>query len=111
LGYNLCERLHAAILDINKKEKDDYIKINGAYLVNKRQLWGFIQDPIQTQPLSIVIFNEAAISYYHQNVNNNPGIFLDYTRQLVEPVPYYLTPILPGVIDSISALRLTKYVK
>ncbi|UZO19300.1 uncharacterized protein OCT59_010597 [Rhizophagus irregularis] len=64
-GYNLCERLHAAILDINSNEKDDYIKKNGAHSVNKRQLWGFIQEPIQTQPLSVVIFNEAGICYYH----------------------------------------------
>src|SRR5579862_5569217 len=35
LGYNLCERLHAAILDINSKEIDDYIKKNGVNLVNK----------------------------------------------------------------------------
>ncbi|GET65631.1 hypothetical protein GLOIN_2v1835524 [Rhizophagus irregularis DAOM 181602=DAOM 197198] len=92
-GYNLCERLHAAIGDINGKEKDDYIKINGADLVNKRRLWGFIQEPIQTQPLSVMIFNEAGITYYHYNVNNNPGIFLDYTGQLVKPVPQYLTPL------------------
>ena len=83
----MCERLHASILDINNKEKDDYIKTNGVDLVNKRQLWGYIQDPIQTQPLSIVIFNQAGISYYHYNVNKNPGIFLDYTGQLVKPVP------------------------
>ena len=92
-GYNLCERLHAAIMDINSKEKDDYIKKNGVHLVNKRQLWGFIQEPIQTQPLSIVIFNEAGIFYYHYNVNNNPGIFLDYTGQLVKPAPHCLTPL------------------
>ncbi|CAB4474949.1 unnamed protein product [Rhizophagus irregularis] len=73
-GYNLCERLHAAILDINSNEKDDY-------------------KPIQTQPLSVVIFNEAGICYYHYNVSNNPGIFLDYTGQLVKPVPHYLTPV------------------
>ena len=89
----MCERLHASILDVNNKEKDNYIKTNGNDSVNRRQLWGFIQDPIQTQPLSIVIFNEAAISYYHYNVSNNPGIFLDYTGQLVKPVPYYLTPL------------------
>ena len=93
LGYNLCERLHATILDINNKEKDDYIKTNGTHLVNKRQLWGFIQDPIQTQPLSIVIFNEAGIYYYHKNVSKNPGIFLDYTGGLVKPVPQYLTSL------------------
>ena len=52
---------------------------------------GFIQEPIQTQPLSIVIFNEAAIAYYHYHVHENPGIFLDYTGQLVKPVPYFLT--------------------
>ena len=54
---------------------------------------GFIQEPIQTQALSIVIFNEARIFYYHYNVKNNPGIFLDYTGQLVKPVPHYLTPL------------------
>ena len=51
---------------------------------------GFIQEPIQTQPLSIVIFNEMAIFYYHYHVNENPGIFLDYMGQLVKPIPYYL---------------------
>ncbi|RGB32083.1 hypothetical protein C1646_763370 [Rhizophagus diaphanus] len=91
--YSLCERLHAAIKDVNSKEKDDYIKKNGVHLVNKRQLWGFIQEPIQTQPLSIVLFNEAGIYYYHYNVGNNPGIFLDYTGQLVKLVPHYLTPL------------------
>ena len=29
----------------------------------RRQLWGFIQEPIQTQPLLIMIFNEVAIFY------------------------------------------------
>ncbi|GBB98123.1 hypothetical protein RclHR1_31400001 [Rhizophagus clarus] len=51
------------------------------------------QEPIQTQPLSLIIFNEAGIFYYHYNVSNNPEIFLDYTEQLVKPVPYYLTPV------------------
>ncbi|PKY44705.1 hypothetical protein RhiirA4_419261, partial [Rhizophagus irregularis] len=92
-NYSLCEQLHAAIKDVNSKEKDDYIKKNGVHLVNKRQLWGFIQEPIQIQPLSIVLFNEAGIYYYHYNVGNNPGIFLDYTEQLVKPVPHYLTPL------------------
>ena len=91
LGYNLCERLHAAILNINKKEKSEYLERNGSGSVVKCQIWGFIQEPIQTQPLSIVIFNEAAIVYYHYHVCENPGIFLDYTGQLVKPVPYYLT--------------------
>ncbi|CAB4435298.1 unnamed protein product [Rhizophagus irregularis] len=40
-----------------------------------------------------MIFNEAGITYYHYNVNNNPGIFLDYTGQLVKSVPQYLTPL------------------
>ncbi|CAB4484839.1 unnamed protein product [Rhizophagus irregularis] len=92
LGYNLCERLHAAILNINKKEKSEYLEKNGSGSATKRQIWGFIQEPIQTQPLSIVIFNEAAIVYYyHYYVHENPGIFLDYTGQLVKPVPYFLT--------------------
>ncbi|PKK71778.1 hypothetical protein RhiirC2_827046, partial [Rhizophagus irregularis] len=93
LGYNLCERLHAAILDINRKEKDEYLKINGSKSAIKRHIWGFIQEPIQTQPLSITIFNEAAIVYYHYHVHKNPGIFLDYTGQLVKPIPSYLTNI------------------
>ncbi|PKY62700.1 hypothetical protein RhiirA4_489668, partial [Rhizophagus irregularis] len=69
------------------------VKNEVCYTVNKRQLWGFIQELIQTQPLSVVIFNEAGICYYHYNVSNNPGIFLDYTGQLVKPVPHYLTPV------------------
>ncbi|CAB4412329.1 unnamed protein product [Rhizophagus irregularis] len=93
LGYNLCERLHAAVLDINKREKDEFFKTNGSKSTAKRQIWGFIQEPIQTQPLSITIFNEAAIVYYHYHVHENPGIFLDYTGQLVKPVPYYLTKV------------------
>ncbi|CAB4436575.1 unnamed protein product [Rhizophagus irregularis] len=61
--------------------------------VNKCQLWEFIQELIQTQPLSVVIFNEAEICYYHYNISNNPGIFLDYTGQLVKPVPHYPTSV------------------
>jgi len=30
LGYNLCERLHAAILNINKKERSEYLERNGS---------------------------------------------------------------------------------
>ncbi|EXX69086.1 uncharacterized protein OCT59_004738 [Rhizophagus irregularis] len=93
LGYNLCERLHAAILDINRKEKDEFLRINGSKSAVKRRIWGFIQEPIQTQPLSIPIFNEAAIVYYHDHVHENPGIFLDYTGQLVKSIPYCLTSI------------------
>ena len=37
LGYNLCERLHAAILDVNQKEKNEYLMTNKA--AAKRQLW------------------------------------------------------------------------
>ncbi|PKY49982.1 hypothetical protein RhiirA4_466194, partial [Rhizophagus irregularis] len=92
-SYNLCEWLHAAILDINNNEKNDYIKKNGTHSVNKCQLWEFIQELIQTQPLSVVIFNEAEICYYHYNISNNPGIFLDYTGQLVKPVPHYPTSV------------------
>ncbi|CAB4488583.1 unnamed protein product [Rhizophagus irregularis] len=43
------------------------------------------------QSLLIVIFNKAAIVYYHYYVHENPGIFLDYTGQLVKLVPYFLT--------------------
>ncbi|PKY34173.1 hypothetical protein RhiirB3_453635 [Rhizophagus irregularis] len=46
LGYNLCERLHAAILDINRKEKDEFLRINGSKSAVKRRIWGFIQEPI-----------------------------------------------------------------
>src|SRR5436853_1591440 len=74
-----------------KKEKEEFLKKNGPRSAAKCQMWGFIQEPIQTQPLSITIFNEAAIVYYHYHVHENPGIFLDYTGELVKPVPYYLT--------------------
>jgi hypothetical protein len=93
LGYNLCERLHAAILVINRKEKDDFLRINGSKSALKRQICGFIQEPIQIQLLSITIYNEAAIVYYHYHVHENPGIFLDYTGQLVKPIPNYLTSV------------------
>ena len=51
---------------------------------------GYIQEPIQTQPLSIAFYNEASIEYYHLYASRNPGIFIDYTGQLIKPVPPYL---------------------
>ncbi|RGB43342.1 hypothetical protein C1646_749913 [Rhizophagus diaphanus] len=99
-GYNLCERLHATILDIiNKREKENFLKKNGSKSATKRQMWGFIQEPIQIQPLSITIFNEVAIVYYHYHVHKNPGIFLDYMGQLVKSVLHYFTKVNNSATD------------
>lgn len=88
--YNLLEKMHVAIIRVNQAEKENYIKKNGIDSLKKRKLMGYIQEPIQTQPLSIVFYNEASLEYYHLYASENPGIFIDYTGQLIKPVPPYL---------------------
>ncbi|CAJ0923949.1 22098_t:CDS:2 [Entrophospora sp. SA101] len=88
--HNLLEKMHVTIMEVNQAEKDDYVKKNGMDSLNKRKLLGYIQDPVQTEPLSIVFYNKASLKYYHLYASRNPGIFIDYTGQLIKPVPPYL---------------------
>nr|CAG8433234.1 9535_t:CDS:1 [Entrophospora candida] len=82
--------MHVTIMEVNQAEKDDYVKKNGMDSLNKRKLLGYIQDLVQTEPLSIVFYNKASLEYYHLYASRNPGIFIDYTGQLIKPVPPYL---------------------
>nr|CAG8658975.1 5089_t:CDS:2 [Entrophospora candida] len=88
--HNLLEKMQVTIMEVNQTEKDDYVKKNGMDSLNKRKLLGYIQDPVQTEPLSIVFYNKAYLEYYHLYASRNPGIFIDYTGQLIKPVPPYL---------------------
>lgn len=87
---NLLEKMHVSIMKVNRAEQDEYVEKNGIDSLKRRKLMGYIQEPIQTQPLSIVFYNEASLEYYHLYASINPGIFIDYTGQLIKPVPPYL---------------------
>jgi hypothetical protein len=80
----VAERLLFAVTDINEKEKENYINSNGKEASENRKIWGYIQQPLTVWPLSVLLFNEASITYYHYFCSINPGIFIDYTGQLVK---------------------------
>lgn len=80
----VAERLLFAATDINEKEKENYINSNGKEASDNRKIWGHIQQPLTIWPLSVLLFNEASITYYHYFCSINPGIFIDYTGQLVK---------------------------
>ena len=46
-------------------------------------MWGYIQPPVKTIPLTIFLLNEASLYYYHMHAGKDPGVFIDYTGSLV----------------------------
>lgn len=80
---SIIERVHIAIASINENHKSQYILENGEESVKKIKMWGYIQPPIKTIPLSIFLLNEASLCYYHMFAGKDPGVFIDYTGSLV----------------------------
>lgn len=80
---SIIERIHIAIASINETHKSQYIFENGEEAAKKIKMWGYIQPPIKTVPLSIFLLNEASLCYYHMYAGNDPGVFIDYTGSLV----------------------------
>jgi len=79
----IIERIHIAIASINENHKSQYIQENGEAAANKIKMWGFIQPPVKTIPLSIFLLSEASLCYYHIFAGKDPGVFIDYTGSLV----------------------------
>jgi len=80
---SIIERIHIAIASINENHKSQYIHENGEVAAKKIKMWGYIQPPIKTIPLSIFLLNEASLCYYHMFAGKDPGVFIDYTGSLV----------------------------
>jgi hypothetical protein len=80
---SIIERIHIAIATINENHKSQYIHENGEEAAKKIKMWGYIQPPIKTIPLSIFLLNEASLCYYHMFAGKDPGVFIDYTGSLV----------------------------
>ena len=80
---SIIECIHIAIASINENHKSQYILENGEESAKKIKMWGYIQPPIKTIPLSIFLLNEASLCYYHMFAGKDPGVFIDYTGSLV----------------------------
>ena len=89
-NYTIGERFHSSIRLINEKEELKYAEANGEEAEKKRRLRGYIQKPVMVDPISIHLYNEASLSYYHYYAASNPGVFLDYTGLMVKDVYGFL---------------------
>jgi len=76
--YTTAERFHSSIRLINSEEKLKYAKSNSKDAEEKRKLRGYIQVSVIVNPLSLPLYNEASLSYYHYYASHDPGVFLDY---------------------------------
>ncbi|CAG8748241.1 4346_t:CDS:2, partial [Rhizophagus irregularis] len=103
---SIIERIHIAIASINETHKSQYIFENGEEAAKKIKMWGYIQPPIKTVPLSIFLLNEASLCYYHMYAGNDPGVFIDYTGSLVRSLPKYLISTHSNTMLSQSEPRI-----
>src|ERR1044072_9026723 len=59
---SIIERIHIAIASINESHRSQYIHENGEESARKVKMWGYIQPPVKTIPLSIFLLNEASLN-------------------------------------------------
>ncbi|CAG8599378.1 9795_t:CDS:2 [Paraglomus occultum] len=88
--YPLADQFISVVQKINRDEANAYLTQNGKD-AEKRSIRGYTQRPVEIDPLSVSIYNEASLHYYHHFASQNPGVFIDYTGLMIQDIDKFFS--------------------